>query len=104
MGPARYLIILLGLLLYGCGGDPYLKVGIGTITNEVPTTGGPAFMSHLGVTDGKKYCEWSHFSMVNRGSPWDNRSEPALDFVGCGFMFGGPPTERHHWLSEGIDK
>ena len=87
--------------LSGCGNmDPYLKVGVGAVTNSVPGSGGPAFVSQVGAQGERHYCEWMHHSMVNRGTPFDNRPEPSLDWVGCGVQFGGPERERHSWLFE----
>ena len=80
--------------------DPYVRAGVGHVVNDVPGSGGPAFMSHVGAENERYYCQWTHHSMVNRGAPFDNRPEPTLDWVGCGVQFGGPEREQHHWLFE----
>lgn len=95
------VVLVFAIALSGCGSmDPYVRVGVGAVTNDVAASGGPAFMGSVGSQGRRHYCEWTHFSMINRGSPFDNRAEPSLDWVGCGVMFGGPERERHSWLFE----
>lgn len=82
--------VLVLMLVTGCGTmDPYARVQLGHVITDVQGSDGVGFLGSVGTQGKHHFCEYTHFSMVNRGSPWDSRIEPHLDHIGCGVQFGG---------------
>jgi hypothetical protein len=84
----RYLLILLPLLLSGCGGAPFVKVG-GYIHNNAHSRP-PVAKFEVGYEWERASCEWVHISQPSEGSPFNRRPDyVAVDAAGCSYKFGG---------------
>lgn len=84
----KYLTILLPFLLIGCA-SPYARIGA-YHQDSYPFVSDTVFKSEVGMEWDHAECAWSHLSELDRGTPFNNKSEVlGLDMVGCSVKFGG---------------